>query len=352
MKSCVKGSYSEVLVCTVTAKCDEMGELMIKVSVIVPVYNSEKYLRRCMDALVSQTLQEIEIIAVNDGSTDQSKAILEDYRKQYPEKVKVIEKANGGQATARNRGLEVACGAYIGFADSDDYVDVTMYEKMYELAIEKQADFVECLFYYLQEIGDEVMKLKPRGRVREYSGRNDMFLDPQVSPWNKLYRREVLCDNGIRFPEGLIYEDTAFYLKSINGIQKSAFLDEPLVYYFLHGESTMNRNKSRKVADIFKVLQDVLDFYQQQGTYETYHAEIEYFCSKILLCSNLSRIGRVTDSSLKKQLIRQTFEMLRRQFPAYRKNPYVTGKIGLYMKIMNPVLAGPVSVILGKVMKG
>lgn len=326
---------------------------MAKVSVIVPVYNTEKYLKRCMDALVHQTLEDIEIIAVNDGSTDSSIEILKKYESEFPTKVRVITKKNGGQATARNLGIREATGEFIGFADSDDYVDTTMFEKMYQLAKERNADYVECHFYFLQESADgSVKKLPARGRVREYSSQKDMFLDPQVSPWNKLYKREILLEEGREFPEGLIYEDTAFYIKSIVGIKKSAYLDEHLVYYFLRENSTMNANKSKRVANIFEVLQDICNYYEAKGLYKAFENEIEYFSAKILLCSNMSRIGRVEDKALRKELIDKTFTMLHAKFPKYKKNPYFKGKIGIYIKCMNKVWAYPVSRVLGCVMKG
>lgn len=324
---------------------------MPKVSIIVPVYNTQKYLRRCLDALVHQTLQDIEIIAVNDGSTDHSLQILEEYAQQYP-CVKILNKENGGQATARNLGIRQSSGDYIGFADSDDYVDVTMFEKMYALAIEKNCDLVECHFHYLMETEGEPRVLQPRGRVRAYKDRHDMLIDPQVSPWNKLYRREILMKEGISFPEGLIYEDTAFYIKTIPYIRKAAYLDEQLVYYFLRGNSTMNANKSKKVGNIFPVLENILEFYKQYGFYTEYQKELEYFCVKIVLCSSLSRIGRVTDKKLESELLDESFAFIRKYFPDYKKNPYFAGKIGLYIKHVNRKNSKYLGRILGRIMKG
>ncbi len=325
---------------------------MKKVSVIVPVYNTEPYLRRCLDALVNQTLEDIEIVVVNDGSTDHSLDILQEYEKRYPSKIKLLTKENGGQATARNMGIRCCTGEYIGFADSDDYVDTSMYEKMYSLAKQKDADLVECHYHYLQETEGKLIELKTRGNIREYKNQKDMFIDPQVSPWNKLYRREALTESGITFPEGLIYEDTAFYIKTISAIKRTVYLDEHLVYYFLRGNSTMNANKSRKVADIFAVLQDILDYYRSHQLYEEYANELEYFCVKILLCSSLSRIGRVVDKDLENQLLDKTFAMIQENFPQYKNNPYFAGKIGIYIKMMNRTISKPVGRLLGKIMKG
>lgn len=325
---------------------------MAKVSIIVPVYNTEKYLNKCLDALTGQTLEDIEIVLVNDGSTDGSQAIMEGYRAKFPDKVKILVKENGGQATARNLGIRECTGEYIGFADSDDFVDTTMFEKMYQLAKNTDADMVECHFHYIQSDGEKWVELPARGNVRKYGSRKNMFIDPQVSPWNKLYRREVLMQEGVDFPEGIIYEDTAFYIKTIPYVERQEYLDEKLVYYMFRGNSTMNANRSRKVGDIFTVLQNVIDFYQDKGLYEEYAAEIEYFCVKILLCSSLSRIGRVTDKAIEKELLDKTFEYIKNYFPEYKKNCHFTGKIGMYIKLVNRFNSKYIGRVLGKIMKG
>jgi len=325
---------------------------VVKVSIIVPVYNTEKYLNKCLDALTGQTLEDIEILLVNDGSTDGSLAIMEEYRTKYPQKVKILVKENGGQATARNIGIRECTGEYIGFADSDDFVDVTMFEKMYSLAKEKDADMVECHFHYIQWDENGKKELPARGNVRKYGSKKNMFIDPQVSPWNKLYRREVLMQEGVDFPEGIIYEDTAFYIKTIPYVERQEYLDEKLVYYMFRGNSTMNANRSRKVGDIFAVLQNIINFYKEKGLYEEYAAEIEYFCVKILLCSSLSRIGRVTDKEIENELLDKTFVYIKKNFPEYKKNTYFTGKIGMYIKLVNRFNSKYIGRVLGKLMKG
>jgi len=330
----------------------EVTGSMIKVSVVVPIYNTEKYLSRCLDALVNQTLEEIEIIAVNDGSTDGSLSVLKQYETIYPKKIKVCSTKNKGQGAARNLGMQKSSGEYIGFADSDDFIDKTMFEKMYRLAKERSCDMVECCFNYQMEKAGKVKELSPRGNVREYQTQKDMFIDPQVSPWNKIFRREVIHDPGINFPEGKIYEDTAFYLKVIPNIKTSAYLDEPLVFYFLHPGSTINANRSRKVSDIFAVLQDVLVFYKERGLAQTYWTELEYCCVKILLCSSLSRIGRIPDRTLKSRLLDRTFEFIHETFPNYRRNPYFKGKIGIYIKNVNRKNGKWIGQALGRILKG
>ena len=117
---------------------------MKKVSIIVPVYNVENYLEKCLNSLVAQTLQEIEIVVVNDGSTDNSQAIIQDFQSRFPDKIKTFQKQNGGLSDARNFGLKHSSGEFIGFVDSDDYVSETMFEEMYTLAKVHQAQMVIC----------------------------------------------------------------------------------------------------------------------------------------------------------------------------------------------------------------
>lgn len=325
---------------------------MVKVSVIVPVYNTEKYLRRCLDSLVNQTLKELEIILVNDGSTDSSCQIMNEYESKYPGRMKVYTKENGGQATARNAGIQRSIGNYIGFVDSDDYVDENMFEVMYQAAKRDDSDLVECHYHYLCEEGKKTKEYKTRGDIRQYKDQKDMFINPQVSPWNKLYRREILMHQGVDFPEGLIYEDTAFYIKTIPFIQKETFVTEHFVHYFLRGNSTMNANKSKKVGHIIPVLENILNFYKINNFYTTYQEELEYFCVKILLCSSLSRIGRVKDRKTAKELYEATFSFIHEHFPAYKQNHYFSGKIGIYSRIVNTRNCKYIGKVLGSIMKG
>ena len=154
----------------------------MKVSVIVPVYNVEEYLAPCLDSLVKQTLQDIEIIVVNDGSPDNSQEIIDRYVKKYPNLVKAMIKENGGQASARNMALEIAKGEYVNFVDSDDWVKIDMYENMYKKAKEEDADIVVCntTDYYK----DYAVYHKPA----EFTNK----LKQTPSPCNKLFKRSFI----------------------------------------------------------------------------------------------------------------------------------------------------------------
>lgn len=327
---------------------------------IVPVYNTKRYLKRSLDALAGQTIphSELEILLIDDGSTDGSGDICDEYAEKYPDFIRVFHKSNGGQATARNYGIRMARGEYIGFADSDDYVDVTMFEKLYNLARAQDADLTECHYHSMLELPSEdgsfpkYREIGTRGTIRAHEDVRELFRNPQVSPWNKLYRRSVLVDNDVFFPEGMIYEDTAFYIKALPFIKKHAYLDEKLVYYSVRQNSTMTKNLGARVADIFKVLDDIIDFYHRNAIYRQYKDELEYFCVKIAFCSNLSRIGRVPNGYMRREFYAKTFDFVNKNFPLYRKNNFFKGMIGMYIKSVGRWNCGIYAFVLSKVMIG
>ena len=256
-------------------------------------------------------------------------------------------------------GIELARGEYIGFADSDDYVDKSMFEKMLNLAKKEDADLVECHYHSMletnraDESGEPLYKeIGTRGTITKRDNVRDLFLDPQVSPWNKLYKREVLIDGNVRFPEGMIYEDTSFYIKSLPFVKKQSFLDEKLVYYSVRQKSTMTSNLNSKVGDIFKVLDDIVEFYRKNRFFNDYKDELEYFCVKIAFCSNVSRIGRVENAALRKELFNRTFDFVNHIFPDYKRNKYFKGKTGVYIKSVNRLNIGIYARVLSKVMIG
>ena len=309
---------------------------MFKISVIIPVYNTEQYLEACLDSVFGQTLEEIEVILVNDGSIDSSLKIMEKYQARYPDKVKLLSKENGGQATARNMAIPLCTGEYIGFVDSDDYIEPEMYEGMYRKAKETDADYVECDYVNVKvnDRGEQERIADYGSRVREYTSKEDMFIDPMLAPWNKIYKRTLLQGSDVRFPEGYIYEDTAFCLKAISLVQRFTFVPEKYVVHYFRGGSTMNVNKSKRVSNIFPVLKDVISFYQKHDLFETYHPELEYEIVKILLCSSMVRISEIPDKQLRKQYCKDTWAMIEEHFPKYKKNIYLKqkGMKNLYMK--------------------
>ena len=265
---------------------------MPKVSVIVPVYNVEKYIEKCLNSLINQTLQDIEIIVVNDGSTDESKSIINRYLQDYNSKIKYYEKENGGLSDARNYGMKFATGEYIAFLDSDDYVETTIYEKMYNKAIQENCDFVECDFIWKYENKE----VKDCGYI--YKNKFEMLAYGRVVAWNKLIKRSLIIENSIEFPKGLRYEDIEFFYKLIPYINKFGFVKDYLIYYIQRANSIAN-TQNEKNKDIFKVLDNAVSYYKERGFYEEYKASLEYAYTRILLCSSLIRISKIKDKKMK-----------------------------------------------------
>ena len=308
-----------------------------KVSVIVPVYNTEKYLRKCLDSLTDQTLKDIEIIIINDGSKDSSPLIIKEYTEKYSERFISLTQENSGQAVARNVALKMCRGEYVGFLDSDDFVCTDMFEKMYNAATSEKADYVACGFSEItyDEEGKEV-ELKHYECSKPAYSRKDMFFGAYASPWLHLYKRDVLEKSGADFPQGVVYEDTAFYLNLIPYITKLAVIEEPLVYHVKHSSSTMTTFKAAKVKQIFQVFDYSLIFYRENGWYEKYHNELEYFCVRVLLCSSMQRICKVAERKERKALIKETLNYIEKNFSTFRKNRYFKGGVkSLYLRSFN-----------------
>lgn len=228
----------------------------MKVSVIVPVYNVEPYLDKCLNTLVNQTLKKIEIIIVNDGSKDNSEKIIEKYLKKYPEKIKYIKKANGGLSSARNEGLKYASGEYIGFVDSDDYVSLNTFNLMYKKAKEKNFDLVVCNLNYVYETKTKMVSagldkdLENEDEVKK----NIVFLYPAV--WNKLYKKEIL--DSLKFKEGIWYEDVEFNFRVYPRVKSIGYVDKPLIQY-VQRESSIPKQLIKDYLIILIILMALLD---------------------------------------------------------------------------------------------
>lgn len=311
------------------------------VSIIVPVYNTEKYLRKCLDSLVTQSLENIEIVVVNDGSKDSSPKIIAEYINKYPGMFVYATQENSGQAVARNKALKMCTGEYVGFLDSDDFVRTDMFERMYKKAKDENADYVACGYTDItyDENGKEI-ELEHYVHSKPAYKTKDMFFGALASPFLHLYKRDVLTESEADFAEGVVYEDTAFYLNVIPYIRKLAVIDEPLAYRVRHSNSTMTTFKTSKVRQIFKVLDYSLNFYKNKGVYDKYQKELEYFCVRVLLCSSLQRIGKVNDRKERKALLKETIEYLENNFKNRKSNKYFRGgKQNLYLRTFNRITA-------------
>ena len=228
------------------------------VSVIIPIYNVEKYLRKCLDTIVNQTFVNIEIILVNDGSIDGSKNICEEY-KIKDNRIKLINKNNGGLSDARNVGISNAKGDYLIFIDSDDFVELDMIEILYKSVVENNADIAVCGFdYYMNDLFYKKINQKNKIQIfnREQSilrmlDINDVF---GWTAWNKIYKKDLFFN--LKYPKGKLYEDMATTYKLILNSSKVIFLPEIKYHYRIRANSIMTKksldnkeNDRREIAE-------------------------------------------------------------------------------------------------------
>lgn len=224
------------------------------ISIIVPVYNVEKYLKRCVDSILSQTYKNFECILVDDGSTDSSGKLCDEYANR-DSRIKVIHKKNGGQADARNVGMDTAIGEYIGFVDSDDRIHPQMYEILINTAIKENTDMTVCKYSEVEEntcesiyINYDINKIEyetyyGKEMLDEYFTKNFCYRCSTVV-WTKLYKKKVL--QKLRFPVGVYYEDSAIVLDTIERSEKIALIDAELYFYLQRENSTMHSQYSPK----------------------------------------------------------------------------------------------------------
>ena len=306
---------------------------MKSVSVIVPFYNVENYIEKCLETLVNQTLEDIEIILVNDGSKDRSKIIVDKFLKQYPEKIVYLEKENGGLSDARNYAIPHAKGEYIAFLDSDDYVEKTMYKDMYELAKKENSDMVECDFYW--EYPDKNKRKEDKGVI--YNGKKEMLEKVRVVAWNKLIKKEILEKSRVLFPKGLRYEDVEFTYKLVPYLDKVSFLKKPCIHY-IQREGSISKNQNERNKEIFQVLDNVIKFYKENNLYDEYKDELEYVYVRYAFCSSLLRIVKIKDENIQSELLELTWRKVNETFPNWKQNTVLKSKKDLkniYLKTIN-----------------
>lgn len=305
---------------------------MPKVSVIVPFYNVEKYIEKCLDSLVNQTLEEIEIILVNDGSQDNSEEKAKEFEKRYPNKIKYYKKANGGLGDARNFGIKYASGEYIAFLDSDDFVEPTMYEEMYKKAKQENADMVECDFWW------EYPNKKKEDIGNTYSNQKEMLYKSRVVAWNKLIKREIYEKHPeARFSVGLRYEDVEGFYKILPYIKKVAFVRKCFIHY-IQRQGSISNTQNQKNEEIFTVLENVINYYKKNNLYNDFKEELEYVYARYLLCSSFLRIVKIKDKNIRKNLLNKTWEKLNTNFPNWKNNKILnnTNSIkNLYIRSIN-----------------
>ncbi len=282
----------------------------MKVSIIVPVFNTEAYLKKCLDSLVKQTYKNIEIILINDGTMDNSEKIILKYKEKYPGIIRYYKQKNKGQGAARNLGIKKAKGEYITFVDSDDYVDKNMIDKM----ISMQADIVICDI--LKEENDKTIYFNNYWNIKNDPSKN--YMTSHMGPVARLYKASLFKDNNIYFKEGVIYEDLAtvpllgMYTNNIK------YVNEAFYHYVIRRGSSMKQIKYNKVLEsIFNVMG-----YLSENITDNYKDELEYLYIEHLLYSASLRFLKFN----RKDKVNIVRNIIRKKYPNYKNNIYYKNK--------------------------
>lgn len=272
----------------------------MKLSVIVPVYNAADYLRDCIGSLIAQTLDDYEIILVNDGSTDNSAQIIDEYSSAHPELIRVITLENGGQGRARNFGLEIAKGDYVGFVDSDDWVLPEMYAKLCALADAEEADVAICDIRQINADGSAVCVS---------TWREDRPIASAGSCCDKIFRRSRI--GTIRFPQSVWYEDLAFSAKLLMLSRRTVHVPEMLYMYRCGQPSTMHNNNASKNLDMLIVMEELRRFVDGGGGRRE---DFLFMLVNHLLLDSVSRLA-LQDAPDRKEVTRRLRAYARENLP-------------------------------------
>ncbi len=306
---------------------------MKKLSIIVPCFNSEKYIGRCLDSLMNQDFDDFVVLVIDDGSTDRSAAIISDFQQRYPQRIDYFYQKNSGIACARNAGLDQVKTEYFGFLDSDDYVRPQMFSRLLKKAEQTQADLVACGFEWVYEGSRKKNTLTQEG---PYAPGKEMMLGLFAVLWNKVYRTEFVRSTGLRFLNGYRYEDASFLYRLVPYVRKVDFLLEPYIFY-VQRPGSITHTHNEKVKDMVFVFQDILDFYQKNGFYEDYQRELEYIFIRFFLGNSFLRSVQIKDKEDRQLTMKLSWDMLNEHFPEWKKNPYLHqgGLKNLYYQWVN-----------------
>lgn len=298
-----------------------------KISIVIPVYNVEKYIEKCVFSILEQSFSDFELILVDDGSTDGSLGLLEGFQESSPDKVRVITQQNKGASVARNAGIVESKSDYIMFVDSDDFLEKDMLELMYESAIKNDSDLVLC---NAKVVTDEECKF-----IREWSSgeltqkvqsifeNKDLINTVLPAPWGKLYKKELFTQNEISFPLGLRNQDLGTTPRILSHCNRISKVNKPLYNYRYRTGSAM-RTYDYKIMDAAKNLEIVKRYFEKRDLAEEFSEQLEYLFIEHLLFRAIYRVKFVEEDSLRNELTKNICLVLNEEFPNWYKNKNIS----------------------------
>ena len=286
---------------------------MVDISIIVPIYNASKYLKKCLDSLVNQTKKELEFILINDGSTDDSESIIKSYS---DDRIKYYKRSNHGIGKTRNFGINKSTGKYIMFLDSDDYLEEDACELLYKKIEKDNLDLVVCDFYKVINNSNNLEKIT-NFKNTSLKDNPNLLLDINLAPWNKIYRSDLINNNNIKFIEDLKYEDAPFVALALLKSKKIGKVDKPLINYTIH-DSSETTVRDKRVFDIIKIVDIIRNHFKD---YTWSREVIDTLTIKILVNYNIQQ-RYIEDKNIRNEFIDKTFSYLEKNMPSYKRNIY------------------------------
>ena len=303
------------------------------ISIIVPIYNVGKYLPRCIESILNQTFNNFELILVNDGSTDNSGVICDDYAKKDT-RIKIVHKSNGGVSSARNAGLYVAKGEYIGFVDPDDYIDKNMYEKLYRLCVDNNSDIAICRFN--REINGKIQNKESTEEIIELNNMeamNELFKGNlyRFSLCNKLFSKK--CFNDVLFPEERIHEDLSTTYKLFDNSKKTVYINYCGYIYVRRENSILTSTYNEKRLQAFIAWDEIIEFIDKNyyEIIEQVIATFTYWCVDNILYI----LNQVNNSKKKNNYLNIIQKYTTKYYIYIKRNNILSRSYKLRIRIFN-----------------
>ena len=284
------------------------------ISIIVPIYNAEKYINKCVDSLINQTKKELEIILVNDGSTDGTDKLIRLYKDK---RIRYFINKNQGIGKTRNFGISKATSKYIMFCDSDDYYEPNMCELLFNEAEKNDLDLVICDFYREYDSGKIEPERIPTFKDTTLREKPSLIRTVNLAPWNKIYRKDLLTENKIKFEEALKYEDTPFVAKALACANKIGKIDKCLNHYIVH-EQSETTVRDRRCFDILKIIDIVRSYFKGQDYIKE---DLDKLTVRVLTNYTIQQRVQI-DKKVGMEFIEEAFAYLKKEVPDYKKNKY------------------------------
>ncbi len=294
------------------------------ISVVIPVYNVEKYLTTCVESIITNPYSNMEVILVNDGSTDKSGAICDEYKKEYPDLIKVIHKENGGLSDARNKGTQSASGEYIFFVDSDDTVKINTVSLLAKKLQEFNFPDMLC-FDYIRCFEDGTTAPGQTYNPPALNKILDASTAPSIltqmhSASTRITKKSVITSNNLYFPKGLLYEDLCTVPKIIINCKSVVFIEDVLYNYLQRGGSIMHTKNFDDFNDNFTVIDELITWFKSKEIYDKYYDELCYYTFSYLLYStSINILKHQSYAPILNKLVAYT----NTKFPKWSNNKYL-----------------------------